>query len=572
MAYRNFTIPEILGLNQDENPESVKPGELAVADNLARRGSFVGTRPGAAPLAPGSDYENAVAEANAIRGAVEFRENFDENRSLIVVADHTTGSKVFYEDAAQLGGTPVINADQDYIYSFAVHANVLYGTGGPPGHAQVQTEDIWTWDGDAAGPSNATVIALTDKGTTARLRPKFVKTWRNFLLMNGFQQTTANRRPSNNPSVTRYATFAADPSLDASWPDSKTVGFNAIRAGLDSYGENYATGFGEYTDNRGDFLILLSNRQLAAVKGDSQFGNDFIVTDTIYPGCVHERAFVNLGLDVGDAVFVSETPGIHSLRQSQEHGQNDGHFLSWKIRPLMNSLNPSRLPFTCGAYAANLGMVVFAMSTSANTTEGHDILMALDVRDPDSLTAKGALWYGPWVLGGGLKVNHLAYMRLEDDTPSLLLFTTTGEVLSLDEDVHADLTTNNYAAITELHPISYGSLLEEKRYGDTMVEVGSDTGGFSISATAKANFGSKSGRAISVDIPGGTGGLVGTAVVGDGTVVGGNFTVAAKKLYTARRGHNLSLRFEHGGLNQAYYIGRIDQQVSGAGEDAGGTG
>jgi hypothetical protein len=568
MAYQKFTIPRLLGLNQDENPDALATGELTRATNAARRGSFVGTRPGVAALATGEDYENAIDEAGAIRGAHEFRESFDEGRHLLVVADHTTGTKLFFEDGSQLpsgASDPSINPDEDYIYSMAVHANVLYGTGGPPGKSQVQTEDMWTWDGDTTNEANA--LTLTDKQTGAQLYPKFIIAWRNFLAINGLQQTTANRTASNNPSVTRYPTFGTDPSDDTNWTDGHTIGFNATRIGLDTYGENFATGFGTYTDDRGDFLMLLSNKQIAAVRGDTQFGNDFIVTDTIANGCVHQRAFVNLGLDVGDAIFVSDKPAVHSLRQSQSHGDTEGAFLSWKIRTFMNGLNKTRIHHTCAAYAANLGMVVFAFSTASNTSEGHDVLMCLDVRDPGSLTAGTARWYGPWRLGGGIRVNHLAYLRSASNVPSLHLFTTAGRVLRLDEDVHSDLATNGYSVLIETKPESFGDTLSEKRIGDTSVVIASDVGGsYGVTARTLFDFGRIQSGPVNLDAPASTGSVIGSgAIIGTATI-GESFSIAARKLYTSGRGQLMQFQFQHGGTNEPFYIGRIDTQVAGAGE------
>lgn len=568
--WQRVTIPRLLGLNLDENPDALAPGELVAADNACRRGNFVGTRPGVVALGTGEDYENAVDETNAIRGAIEFRQSYDENRALIVVAEHTTGSQIFYQDGAQLAGTPTIAPSNDYIYSMTVHANRFYMAGGPPGKAQVQTEEMVTWDGDSTVPSAATDLVITDKASASQLYPKFVLSWSNFLLINGLQQTAANRNNSNNPAVTRYATFGSDPTADASWSDANTLGFNATRIGIGTYGENFATGFGTYTDNRGNFLMVLGSNQIASYRGDIQFGNDFVHTDTIDLGCVHERAFVNPGLDVGDAVFVSDKPAVHSLRQSQEHGDTEGSFLSWKIRTFMNGLNRSRIHHTCAAYAANLGMIVFAFSTATHTSEGHDVLMALDVRDKSTLNARDALWYGPWRLSGDITVNHMAYLRSAANAYSLHLFTTAGRVLRFDESVHSDLTSSGYGVLIETKPESYGDILSEKRVGDTQVVIASDVGGaYDITVRTIFDFGRKQSGPVMARSPLASGSVIGaTTLVGTATV-GGGFGVATRKLYTAGKGQTVGYRFQHGGTNQPFYIGRIDTQVSGMGESSG---
>ena len=577
MPYGNASIPQILGLNQDENPDSLATGELVEAQNVGRFGNMVGTRPGAAPLASSADYENALTGTPVIRGAHEYRKNFDEGRALIVIAENPgagtfPAQKIWYQDDARLDDSvvPTITHGSDYIYSMGTHANVLYATGGPPGQASAVTEDMWKWDGDSTTPSAPEVVTLTDKGTGATLRPKFVKPWRNFLLINGLQQTDANRTASNNPSVTRYATFGADPGNDASWPDSKTVGFNATRVGLDSYGENFSTGFGEYTDNRGDFLLLLSNRQIAAAQGT--VGQDFAVTDTIANGCVHQRAFVNPGLDFGDAVYVGPR-GVHSLRQSQEHGDNDKAFLSWKIRPFWNSLKRSRLHFTCAAASHELGIIVFAFSTSAQSGEGHNVLMVLDIRDPETLTGRNAIWYGPWILGGGIKVNHLMTVREVDESYALYLFTTEGRVLKFDETVHADLTSNGYSVIMETKPESFGSVLTEKRLGDTAVTIGTSAGGaYGVSMRTIVDFGRGSSSAKTVQVPDIGGAVVGSSSVGNTAKIGSGFAITGRKVYTSGRGYALGYRFSHSGTNEPFFLGRIDQQVAIAGEDSSSGG
>ena len=42
-----FTIDRLLGINEDENPASLKAGELIKGDNSWRRGKMRETRPGA---------------------------------------------------------------------------------------------------------------------------------------------------------------------------------------------------------------------------------------------------------------------------------------------------------------------------------------------------------------------------------------------------------------------------------------------------------------------------------------------------------------------------------------------
>jgi hypothetical protein len=572
--YRNMRIgPFFGGLNDDENPHALEAGELQNAHDIARRGNLVGTRPGLVPLGTGEDYENDLTGTPVIQGAFEYRKDYDEGRRLITIAHHGT-SKIWYEDDARLpigGSPPTISTDQDYIWSFDLHNNLLWATGGPADRQSVTTESIWTWDGVVG--TGAIERALTDKGTTDRLRPKFVKTWRNYVLVAGLQGGTV---ASNNPAVVRFATFGTDATLDASWPDGNTIGFNATRVGLDAFGGSYSTGFGEYQDNEGDFLMLLSNRGLAAAKLDTTFGNDFIITDAISNGCVHERAFVPLGLDSGDAVYVSEH-GVHSLRQSQRHGAKEDAFLSWKIRNFWKTLNRNRLPMTCGAYDRQNGRVLFAFSTGAAST--HNVIMCLDVKDiSQDLNAKNARWYGPWTIrdsgGAVVGINHMEYIRdgaaatTNENRWSLYCFTTTGGVLRFDEDVHQDLGANGYAPIMRSKDFDFGNTLTEKRVGDAMVTI-SPAGEYAVTMRTIFDLGARA-NVSTVQLKSSASGIVGTGTVGTSTV-GTDFIPTEDKVYLTGRGRTVGIEFTHSGADQPFFVGAVDMQISGAGEDPGGS-
>jgi hypothetical protein len=573
-GYKNVTVGPFDGLNLDQNPLAVGKNELRVADEIARRDSWVGTRPGAARLGSGEDYENAITSNPAIQGAVEYRKDFDEGRRLIVVAHSSTANrKVWYEDAAQLpaisAGTITTNAD--YIWSFGIHNNLLWGTGGPAGRSQVATESIWTWNGDvASGPQER---ALTNKADGARLRPKFIRAWRNYVLMSGLQTTGGTNTYSNNPMVTRFATFSEDPTDDAKWLDGNTIGFAATgssifeRAGIDSYGGAYSTGFGDYQDNEGDFLLLLSNIGITAVKLDPV--NDFRVTDTIPNGCVHERAFVNLGLDSGDAVYVSEA-GVHSLRQSQMFGGKADTFLSWKIRDFWKTLNRSRLPFTCATYDRENGRVLFAFTTGSESS--HSVLYCLDVKGIDKeLTAENARWYGPWRIradstGSTFKsVNHMSYMRDTNERWWVYIFTTDGNVLRFDNDSYMDMGANGYSCVMQTRDYVFGDLVAEKRVGDAIITTGGATSEYSISVATVFDFGRRR-NSTGLSMKGGGRTVVGAVV---GSLVSTDFTTGSDKVYLTGRGRSVGLEFSHNGVNQPFYIGAASVRVANAGEDIG---
>lgn len=555
MPYRVISTGALRGLNQDENPHDLAPGDLTVARNAARRAlNVVGTRPGAVVLGATEDYADPLTGTPAIQGAVEYRQNFDEGRRLILVADHAT-NKVWYEDDSRLpaGAPPQIMSGADNIWTFGLHNNTLFAAGG------AATDDIWTWDGNIANAP--TVLALTDKLSTNRLRPKFVKAWRGYVLFNGFRGGTS---ATNNPACSRYQTFGQDATDDASYIDSNTLGFLSQRVGSDSYGGAFTTGFGTYQDNNGDFLLVLANSQIVSYILDESGTGDFIRNDVIANGCVHQRAFVDLGVDAGDAIYMSRV-GVHSLRQSQQHGARESAFLSRKITPIIRSLNPNRIPFSCAAYDRINGRVVFVWSTGASTT--HDILMALDVRNPESLNANDALWYGPWTFSEGISVNHIAYLRDESDNFHLYAFTTDGDVLRFAEDVFHDRSADPIDVEMRTKDEAYGSILTTKRCGDTVVQL-APGGNHAVQWTREFNYGNKTNTALALRQPATNNSALPQTFPFE---LGSGQIISDVKGYTSGEGRTVADRFAHNAADQPFFIGRIDRQIAGGGEDPGAS-
>src|SRR3990172_1811107 len=561
MAYRNFTIEPLLGLNEDRNPHSLRTGELTKARNATRRSmNLVGTRPGCVSRPVADEYENPLTGDPAIQGAVEYRKDFDEGRALIVIADNPGGtvtnpdSKIWFGDDNRLDDTspPTITSGADNIWTFGLHSNLLWAAGGASG------DDIWTWDGDTAAPSAPVVRALTDKASGNRLRPKFLKSWRGYMLVNGLRGGTSN---TNNPALSRYQSFGEDPADDVSWEDGNSLGFFSRRVGADAYGGAFATGFGTYQDNNGDFLLALSNDQIVSYVLDPTGAGDFIRSDVISNGCVHQRAFVDLGPDAGDAIFMSRH-GIHSLRQSQQHGRRESAFLSRKIQQTFQLLNPSRLDLTCAAYDRQNGRIVFVMSTGSSTQ--HDILMALDVRHADSLNAQDALWYGPWVISGGVSINHLLYARDQNDIFRLFAFTTDGRALTFEEDVFHDLADSAYEVVIRTNDESYGSIALEKSVGDVMIHV-QPGGDHTIEMSTEFNYGI---RSVSQT-------LSQPAIFQPTLPVTLPFTIGMGeissdvKVYATGRGRTVASKLRTNQADSPFFIGRIERQIEGAGEDAG---
>lgn len=555
--YEQFTANLTGGLHQDENPAHLEDDELTECTNIALYDTMVGTRPGTVRPGAGEDYETALSEANPIQGMFEYRKNFDEGRVLIAIADHTsapaTSARVFYEDGARLpiGSAAVITAGANNIWTFTEHNNLLVAAGG------AAADDVWYWDGNVANPP--VTIAIVDSAA-ARIRPQYVFAWNNYLFINGMRGGVL---ADNNPSATRYANFAQDVTLASSWSHGNTIGFDATIKGLDTYGLNFSTGFATYRDNAGDWLLMLGNRNItSAILSPA---SDFAVTDVIANGCVSQRAFVPLGLDSGDGIYLSQH-GIHSLRQSQQHGRRADTYLSWKIRSFFATLNRARLKYACGAYDQANGRVIFAVSTGSNTS--NDTLLVLDVKDVEEITSKTARW-SIWNLNGpsGRKfVQTLTYARDATDNYHLYIGTSTGDVLRFSNTVFSDLDTAYTAKIVSKHR-DYGSIIQAKRLGDIMLTL-APGGGYTPTMKFLFDYGRRTSSQRQLRMPVSTGSAFGTGVFGTATF-GSASTTSDTKVYGAGSGRTIAFEISHSGKNQPFRIGKIDHQVMLMGEDTG---
>lgn len=568
--YQTQTTGVLAGLNEDENPHVLKDNELTKAENLARFGRDMGTRPGLVRPGSGEDYENALSDGGPIQGMWEYRQNFDEGRQLLAVSESSGGSAsaqgggVFFEDASELdlsSNSVRVTNGQDHLWSFAENQNNLFAVGGEFTSA-ASADDIWHWDGTTGNAVD--VLALTDSAG-ARIRPKHIIDFGGYLVINGLRGGTI---PDNNPAVSRYTTFGADPTSTNSWPNGNTIGFNAAAlAGVTDFGKLHTTGFARYEDNEGKFLLVLGNRAIAAVK--LNINNDFQVTDGIPNGCVHERAFVSLGLDAGDAVFMSDR-GVHSLRQSQQHGVKEDKFISWKIRKTFATLNQSRLQFSVGAYDFLRGRVVFAVSRGSDTK--HDFLLCLDVKDQNTITAKDAIWT-TWRLVGTpsgfsekLTINDLIFARDSTGDYHLYAGTNTGDVIRFSEETFSDLDTAYPVELQTKHR-DYGSTGVDKKSGDYYVTL-SPGGNYEIQSKVVFDFGARSTKQRPVDMNVSLGAVVGTGVVGV-SQIGQSDRTFIKKVYGAGSGATVAYNVSHSGNNQPFRVSKIDHDILVVGEEQG---
>lgn len=560
------SLRQLRGLHEDENPHHLTRGDLVVADNAARYGNDVGTRPGTVALGAAEDYANQLGGSKPIQGAYEWRSDFDANRKLVVVAEQGGTSEMVWSDDGTVyplpGTPPTITAGQDNRWTFADHLNELYAAGG------AATDDFWHLDPSTTTNNPTRILLPVSAGSTPR--PQYVYSWRNYLLVNGLRGGTV---ADNNPTVSRFCTFASDPTVAANWPVGNTIGFSATRKGIDAYGTNYATGFSSYRDNEGDFLLILGNKNITAAVLDP--ANDFQVTDAIATGCVGQRAFVSLGLDSGDAVYMSER-GVHSLRQSQQHGVKEDRFLSWKIRSTFATLNKNRFKHVVSAFDHINGRVVFAVSTGSNSA--HDLLLVLDLDEQSQLNSETALWY-KWQISGGMKINEMFFAR--DGTSNndwhLYFFSTDGRVGRFSSDVFSDIdgagSAYPYRFAIQTNHEAEGDILHRKGLGDVMITL-QPGGDYMPAYRTIFDYGARSSGVQNLDMASAASAKWGVgppATVWGGFEWGSAKAVHDEKVYGTGSGRTISHEISHAGENQPVRISRIDQNIRLSGEDAGDT-
>jgi hypothetical protein len=357
----------------------------------------------------------------------------------------------------------------------------------------------------------------------------------------------------DNPMVVRYSAI----NDMTSWPTANTIGGTSAIGGLSAYGDEYLTGFGEYTDNRGDYLLALSNKAIYAIVPDAT--NDFAVDSAVQNGCVSQRAFVSLGLDSGDAVYLSES-GVHSIRQSQAHGGAETRFLSWKIRNTFKTLNKARLKYAWGAYWRDEGYVLFAVTTGSNTA--HDIILALDVKDVDELTADTARW-SIWT-PASISVNALLAARDKTTTNKQYVYlgTTNGNVCRFTRDTFSDLGSAYQVQMRTKHS-NMGAPGVQKGVGDFYIHAQPE-GTYRPTVRILYDFGTKQSPAKQIRLRT-TGASWGSATFGVSAFANIN-TTSVTKLYGTGQGETLAFDFTHKGANQPFRVAQLSAQIRGIGE------
>jgi hypothetical protein len=447
-GYQRVDFGPFLGLNEDENLTALRDGELQIAENCAHIGSVLHTRPGLIED-PDGDYETAnIPDATRpVEGAYEFRKDFDATRTLLVIHDGKVYTDYTVPTVLTKGGTVTLAqtaaSGKGNPWTFAQWRNTVFAAGG------AVSDTAW-WIDDPSGGGTYQLWEMDDGAGTDVVPKLCFEKW-NWVFAARFYQTgtsTISTTSNANALVVRYSDLGAidntsEATIKASFPPSNAIGGPGIGGFSADFG-NYITGFGEYTDNRGDWLIVGTRRRLYAVQRQLLLDRPLAITDSIPNGLVHQRCFVSLGVDSGDAIYMSDR-GIHSLRQSQNHGQRANTFLSWPIRKTFANLTKTQLEGSSGAYWPKEGLVVFAVPAGGESKNSK--LLAMDIKNlganplgtPRDITADNVRWY-IWELSDTDEGPAFVFpARDSNDEPYIYAGTYTGDVGQFQATTFLDL-------------------------------------------------------------------------------------------------------------------------------------
>jgi len=550
-VFRPTTLSELGGLDENEDPTAVAKTSLTLADNTARHGKLTGTRPGFGHQV--SEYQAQISGSPPVQGIVEWTTDRDSDRNVVVVA----GGNVYTDDTVQLDkatNSVSITTGQDNPWTFADHNNKLYAAGG------ATTDHIWYWDG-----TNPLQKILIQNSASQNLQPLYVFHWKNYLFLSGLRGRTL---PDDNPMVWRYHDLATDPTVAANWPNGNTIGGTGI-GGLGGYGSEYSTGTASFQDNQGSYLLLLTNKRIYSFVQSENSLVGFSKNDEIANGCVNQNAYVDLGLDSGDAIYMSEV-GIHSLRLSQQYSGRARAFLSWPIRNTFATLNRNRFKYVTAGYWPTEGIVAFAVSTGSVVNQ--NLILAIDIQNATEITPDSVRWYkwtlSPDLVGASEHINYITFGRDTANRPGMFVGTSAGRVGVMNRDDYTDFG-NNYSTTFQTKHEDFGAPMTEKTVGDLKLVL-RGSGDYLPTHQYLFDYGSRmqSGR-DDIELPA-VSGIWGTMTWGVDSW-GTDQALSSREIYGNGSGDTISHKFSHspaGGRSEPFFVAEISQEVSATGESA----
>jgi hypothetical protein len=545
MPYQDQKISGIQGLNEDETSDQLGPLELTEAINTARFGSSYGTRPGIAfeSSTPGTGVYTAQVAAGLVQGGIEFgkRNNTTDNWLVSVV-----NGNVYYDSGSGALTKTGVTISTTGRWTFAQYNGTLYGAGGSNG------DEVWSWPG-GTGDALSQVTFQSDTNADgvgdADIDAKYIFEKWNYMFLGGMNGTLAD----DNPMIVRYSALG-DPTT---WPVGNSIGGTSAIGGFDSYGGNSVTGFAEFSAGGREWLLVLTEKRIYSVLQIGDPETPFHVDDTIANGCVAQQAFVSLGVDSGDAIYVSRK-GIHSLRQSQQFGGREDAFLSWKIRQTFQTANFSTLQNSSGVYMEKEGLVLFAIPIGSNTWP--DTILCLDIKGVEQLSARTAKW-SIWRpnIGDGVGITSMWTSRdATTQVEHVYIGTTDGRVGRFQRVVYSDFGSA-YSVKFRTKDEDFGASRSDKGIGDLLATIRFTSSGATVQYQTVFNRGTRSGSPQTLLL--GSSQAQWDVAVWDQALWGSSTQEVEKKIYGVGSGRTISHRFTGATNNQPFFLVELGYQV-----------
>ncbi len=541
-----FDLDDLRGLDENENPHLIHTKSLTVANNVWRLGRSLGTRPGMV-RDPDNVYDAAIASAPTICGIADFRRSRNASRTLVVVvpgAIHTSDTATV---ALGASGVVITNA-AELPWTFAQHKNKLFAAGGDVGVGAT----AGYWDGAAANPTRLGIL----NNAGANIEPRYIFSFANRLWAGGFSGTD----PSGNPGIVRYSSL----NDGTVWPTENTVGGNNSVGGFAADDEEFVTGIARFQNTEGRWLLVQTNRRLYPLHESLDPRRVLEGTEEVPVGCVGQTAWVDLGVDAGDAVFLSDQ-GVHSLLESRREGNERRRFLSWQVRKTFKTINRSRAAYVVSAPWQEHGLAIFSLPTGSNTE--NDTVLVLDLKDvgQSGANADTAMWY-KWTLGS--PVSYLAPGRDVAGNPQLYWGDYDGNVGVFSTTTYSDLGSA-YSVRFRTKFTDFNAAVASKTLGDIYLDIGvpSAESAYTVNFQPVFDFGRSPGESFPIPLtPGGQFTL--DVSILDEDSLGESETIFHTKLFAGGRFYTCAFEVSNSSLNRPFYIHRIAGEVAVDGESA----
>jgi hypothetical protein len=569
------------GLNEDDNPTSLREDELIVASNVFHRGTALYTRPGAVRDPDDFDARISTGGTDIIQGAFlhtrGLLEDFQGTRMIIAAVGgvvHTSDTLTLDKTGVQISDEADPDEGPARRWVMAQHQNTVWAAGGAP------TDEFWYVASPTGGaPGTAiTQLRLLDNAA-AEVIPKLVFAKWNWLFAARFHDQatgTISVDSAANPMVARYHTLGTDPTVQANWATGNTVGGTGI-GGFGGDFSEYITGFGDYADTNSDQLVIGTNKRLFFV---IQTGNRIAplrILDSAENGLVHQNAYVPLGLNGGDAVYMSRD-GIHSVRQSIQHGNKANKFLSWKIRKTFESLRKDKLFWASGAYWPTEGVVLFCVPQQGYSS--NSLILCLDVKGlaGEELNSETAIW-STWTLArdaddsdAQLNPALLFPARDSDDAPFVYCGTYRGDILRFATTQYADDGADNnsqkYEMKWQTKHRDFESLGQHKQFHRAYIKL-VPGGDYGPKVTPVFDYGRREGNSEMLDMIPQRTSRWDTAIWDTDHWSSTGDEVTRKEWSPQGQGETIGLRMAHDGNNEPVGVAQLTFTVSGLGKDTG---